>query len=208
MTATIVSIAEVRANASDPVLSQIEAYWDALRAGRTAPARAQVNPRGLSDVLSHCFVLERVAKHYASFRVYGRKVTELMGLELREMPVTAPFFAESREILEETLVQVFDRPAAARLSIESPGSFRRERIEGRLSLLPLRDDLGQTSRILGGISYHGDVGRSPRRLEITAKSVHDLERGVSLPRAATHRPRSMELTDAPATVVQLPLSAD
>ena len=94
MNASVVSLVERRAAAADPVLNVVEAYWDGLRAGRIAPARAEVSPRGLSEVLSKCFILERIAPGFARFRVFGRHVGDLMGADLRNIPLSALVFAQ------------------------------------------------------------------------------------------------------------------
>ena len=48
----------------------------------------------------------------------------------------------------------------------SPAGFGRARLEGEMILAPLRSDLGDIDRVLGGIAYDGRVGRTPRRIEI------------------------------------------
>ena len=209
MNASVISLVERRAAAADPVLNQVEAYWDGLRAGRNAPSRAEVSPRGLTDVLSRCFILERIAPGFARFRVFGRHVGDLMGGDLRNMPLSALFFAEDREILEETLIQVFDRPATARLAIESPPGLGRERLTCRMSLLPLRDDLGQMNRMLGAISVEGRIGRAPRKLTITGKTLSSIPQGnaMKLASGAAAR-RANGNAGETGTVVHLKLPAD
>ncbi len=208
MTAEVINLIERRASASDPVLNQVEAYWDGLRAGRVAPARAEVSPRGLTDVLSKCFILERVAPGFARFRVFGRHVGDLMGGDLRNMPISALFYAEDREILEETLIQVFDQPATARLAIESPPSFGKERLTCRMTILPLRDDLGHMNRALGAITVSGKIGRAPRRLTITAKTLTGIPQGIAMRAPTTPLPAREKRPDSSGVVVQLPLSVD
>ena len=212
MTARVISLVERRAAVADPVLNRVETYWDGLRAGRNAPSRAEVSPQGLTEVLSNCFILERIAPGLARFRVFGRHVSELMGADLRGMPISALFFAEDREILEETLTQVFDRPATARLAVESPGGAGRERLSCKMTLLPLRDDLGNMSRLLGALTVEGTVGRAPRRLTITGKTLLDVPKGEAMksvhlpvrPRIAAALPERGEM----GNVVRLPLSAE
>lgn len=210
MNAVVIDLVERRAAVADPVLNQVEAYWDGLRAGRQAPARAEVSPRGLTDVLSRCFILERIAPGFARFRVFGRHVGDLMGADLRNMPISALFHAEDREILEETLQQVFDRPATARLAIESPGGFGREKLVCRMTLLPLRDDLGHMNRLLGAISVEGKIGRAPRRLKITGKNLTEIHMGAAM-RSRSPGParrKAERPAGETATVVRLPLPAE
>ena len=82
------------------------------------------------------------------------------------MPISALFLPGSREILSETLQSVFDDPAATRLVIHSPKGVGRAELKGEMLLLPLRSDLGDIDRVLGGIWLEGDIGRTPRRFEI------------------------------------------
>lgn len=208
MTAKVIDLVERRATAADPVLNLVEAYWDGLRAGRLAPSRAEISPRGLTEVLSKCFILERIAPGFARFRVFGRHVGDLMGGDLRNMPISALFFAEDRDVLEEVLLTLFDGPAAARLAIESPPGFGRDRLSCRMTLLPLRDDLGHMTRALGAISVSGTIGRAPRRLAITAKTMIDLEKSVALGIPSRPDRRPADGSGEAGTVVQLPLSAD
>lgn len=210
MSATIFSLSEHRANVADPTLLQVEAYWDALRAGRLIPTRADVNPRGLSDVLSCCFILERISIRFARFRVYGRNVSELAGTELREMPISALFTPASREIIGETIEQVLDTPSSARLMLETRGSFLRSSVQCHMTLLPLRDDMGGATRILGCVSHRGELGDRHRQLEIVAKTVKPIEKNVSLarPTPVTRRIGDPNISADGGTVVHLPFDAE
>ncbi|MEM6826191.1 MAG: PAS domain-containing protein [Pseudomonadota bacterium] len=212
MTASVISLVERRAAVADPVLNRVETYWDDLRSGRNAPSRAEVSPQGLSNVLSNCFILERIAPGLARFRVFGRHVSDVMGADLRGMPISAMFFAEDREVLEETLTQVFDRPATARLAVESPGGFGRERLACKMALLPLRDDLGSMSRLLGAITVTGEVGKTPRRLAITGKTLLDVPMGEAMKGVhiapSVPKPRPIAASEEMGKIVRLPLSAE
>lgn len=209
MNASVINLAERRAAVADPVLNQVEAYWDGLRAGRLAPMRADVSPRGLSGALSHCFILERVTPNLARFRVFGQQIGDMMGADSRGLPISTLFFAEDREILEETLFQVFNRPATARLALESPGGFGRERLTCKMSLLPLCDDFGTINRILGTLSVHGTIGRAPRRLTITGKTILDVPEGSDMKAAylPPRAPSDLKTKDA-GKVVTLRLPAN
>ncbi len=208
MSARIFSLSEHRANVADPTLVQVEAYWDALRTGRVMPARADINPRGLSAVLSNCFILERISTRFARFRVYGRSVSTLAGTELREMPISALFTAESREIVGETIEQVLDNPAAVRLMLEMKGTFLRRSVQSHMTLLPLRDDLGSATRILGCVVSSDEPGDRHRQLDVTAKTVKPLEAGVSLALPSALLRKSDDEDAERGTVVQLPLDAE
>lgn len=208
MSASVISLSEHRANVADPTLVQVEAYWDALRTGRVMPARADVNPRGLSAVLKHCFILERLSTRFARFRVYGRGVSDLVGTELREMPISALFTPESREIIGETIEQVLDTPSHARLMLQMRGTFLKQAVHSHMTLLPLRDDLGSATRILGCVTSSGEPGDNHRQLEVTAKTLKPLEAGVSLNLPLSLVPRDRDAPMERGTVVQLPFDAE
>ena len=80
-------------------LRQAEAYWTALRRGDDVPSRSQIDPRGLENILSNTFILERIAPGIARFRLAGSLVNEMAGMEVRGMPVTAFFTTEARKQL-------------------------------------------------------------------------------------------------------------
>lgn len=132
-------------------LRQIEAYWHALRRGGDVPARSDVDPRGLDNVLSNTFILERIAPGVARFRIAGNALSELAGHEVRGMPLTAFFAPTTRDLVSDTLEHVFDEPAVADLCLTTEPALGRATVEARMVLLPLRSDLGDVSRALGGL---------------------------------------------------------
>jgi hypothetical protein len=157
-----------------PSLDKIEQYWNLVRSNRLVPSRAEIDPRGLEGVLSHAFILERITGGLARFRIAGSHINDLTGLELRQMPISALFLPNSRQILSDALVAVFEEPSMVRLRIESKGGFGREKMTGEMILLPLRSDTGQIDRVLGGIVMDGKIGRTPRRIEILGQSRQSL----------------------------------
>ena len=151
-------------------IDRIASYWNSVRGTRLVPSRCEIDPRGLDGILGHAFILERITGGLARFRIAGSHLTELTGLELRQMPLSALFLPSSREILADALEAVFDEPAIVRMGISSPGGFGRPPLQGELILLPLRSDLGDIDRVLGGIVFEGRIGRSQRRIEIVSQS--------------------------------------
>ena len=170
----ILSMVHSRTVSPTPALDKIERYWNVVRANRLVPSRSEIDPRGLEGVLGHTFILERITGGLARFRIAGSHISDITGLELRQMPVSALFMPNSREILSDALISAFEDPAAIRMRLESKGGFGRERLGGEMILLPLRSDQGQIDRILGGISLDGKIGRRPRRLEILGQSRQSL----------------------------------
>lgn len=148
-------------------LAQVEAYWEALRGNRLMPTRAEIDPRGIEQALEFSFIVERVAPGIARLRIAGSHLSDLMGMEVRGMPLTAFFTPGSRRQLSDTLEEVFETPAACTVTLHSGKSAGAAALDARLLLLPLKSDLGDVSRILGVLVSVGDIGRSPRRFDVT-----------------------------------------
>lgn len=149
-------------------MRQAEAYWTALRRGDDIPNRSQIDPRGLENILSQTFILERVAPGIARFRLAGQKVNEMAGMEVRGMPITAFFTPEARKQLSAALEHMFESPAIVEVEMQTEASRMRGRREARLLLLPLRSDLGDVSRALGVFVSEGNPTSTSQRFAISS----------------------------------------
>lgn len=155
-------------------VQEVEAYWEAIRAGRLVPRRADIDPRGIERALEFAFVLERVAPGIARLRIAGSHLSDLMGMEVRGMPVSSFVTPQSRNRMGDALEQVFDSPAKVTVDLESEGGLGKPTITGRMILLPMKSDLGDISRALGCFATTGEIGRTPRRFEVTDTHVRPL----------------------------------
>ena len=153
------------------ILLELRSYWDSLRHGRAIPLRADVEPRGIRGALDYAFILERIAPGAGRFRLAGRHLIDLMGMEVRGMPLCSLLNPPFRGRLSDVLESVFHAPQIAELQLHSPASFARPELNARMLLLPLRSDLGDVTRVLGCIAAEGEIGRPPRRLDIRADKV-------------------------------------
>jgi len=160
-----------------PAIAQIDAYWEALRGDRQVPLRAEIDPRGIDQALENAFILERIAPTVARFRLAGMHLNELMGMEVRGMPVTTLFDPADRGKVTGLLEHVFEQPAKLRLRLgTAPGTWTHAGPAGELLLLPLRSDLGDISRALGCIVTDGmPIGRAPHRFTIAAQELVPLD---------------------------------
>lgn len=145
---------------------KVERYWDDLRRGQIVPYRSEVDPRRIEDALSCAFIGERVSAGMARLRIAGTEINDLMGMETRGMPVSALIEPGSRARFSAALRALFAEPAAIRMRLAAPGSLGRPAMSGNLVLLPMRDDMGEITRLLGCLEVAGKVGRCPRRFEI------------------------------------------
>lgn len=154
--------------------SQVRAYWAALRQGGALPARAALDPRGFGGVLDRVFLAERIGKGLAHVRIAGSALTELAGTELRGLPLSCLFTAESRPLLAQALEEVFTGPAIVEIDLGSDRGSTGLAI-ARLVLLPLEKE-GDCRQVLGvfGLADGPGAGklqvlaRRSERLVVTA----------------------------------------
>jgi len=166
----VVRLGRGRTAVSYPAVSQVDAYWEALRDGRLMPQRAEVDPRGLESALEFAFILERIAPGVGRFRIAGMHLNDLLGMEVRGMPLTAMFDPAARDKVQETLMAVTETPKVADLMLSSRRGIGRPALTARMWLAPLATDTGGPPRVLGCLQSLGHIGRAPRRF--TVDQVH------------------------------------
>ncbi|SFR39834.1 PAS domain-containing protein [Yoonia tamlensis] len=152
--------------ADNPVLMQLESYWRALRHARHIPARNDIRPHEIDSALPHAFILQRVAPGVARMRVAGQQLHDLLKMDARGMPVSSFFHADARAQIADLVELAFSEPAIVAVPLVSQGNVVRAPLTGTMLLLPLRDDNGQTSRVLGALMTQGHRGNRQRRFEI------------------------------------------
>jgi len=173
----VISMAGFREQARFLEIKQIEAYWEGLRMGRLVPQRSEIDPRGIEQALEYTFILERIAPGLGRFRLSGMHLKDLLGMEVRGMPFTSFFTPAARRKVTDALEMVFDGPQVAELSLMAETGIGKPALDARVILLPLRSDLGEVTRVLGALVTDGQIGRSPRRFEVTDVQMKVLEPG-------------------------------
>lgn len=176
------------------VLNEVEAYWEGLRRNAEVPSRSDIDPRGIENALEYAFILERIAPGLARMRIAGMHLSDLMGMEVRGMPISAFVPPESRDGFSATLEQVLDTPAKARLTLSAEGGVGKPPLEGRMLLLPLQNDLGDVARVLGCFETIGQIGRAPRRFNVLETELTRLDVKPPL-RRRSERPAPMPEID-------------
>ena len=147
-------------------INQVDAYWEGLRNGRLMPERAEVDPRGMESALEFAFMLEHVAPGVARFRVAGRHLSDLLGMEVRGMPISSFIEPEGRAQFARALDKVVNTPQVADICLSSPRGIGRPAVTARLFLAPLATGGVALPRILGCLQSEGQIGRAPRRFGI------------------------------------------
>lgn len=164
----VVDMTQIASANRFPAIKEVEAYWESLRAGRLVPRRSDIDPRGIERALEYAFILERIAPGLARMRIAGSHLTELMGMEVRGMPVSAFFTPTGRTQMSDALEEVFDGPSKVVLDLHAEPGMGKPAIAAKMIMLPLKSDLGDISRVLGCFATKGEIGRTPRRFEIDA----------------------------------------
>lgn len=163
----VVVLDRFRSGRSLSPLRQAEAYWLALGGEGQVPRRDQIDPRALENILAHSFILERVTRRGARFRLAGDHLTDLSGMDLRGAPFTALFADDARAEAGAILQRVFTAPAVAELRLQTPKVPGAPVLEGRMLLLPLASEDGGIARALGVlVSDGGGAVPPPVRFDI------------------------------------------
>jgi hypothetical protein len=172
-------------------LAEVRAYWEGLRGGSGLPRRDQIDPRGIAGALDTVFLLERVAPGVARFRLAGMQVNDLLGMDVRGMPLSAMIDPGARPRMAEALNTLFAGPAILTLGLEAERSVGRPALEGRLLLLPLISARGPCDLALGCLATHGATGRAPRRFDISSLTSEALV-SIEAELDAASRPRPQQ----------------
>ncbi|MBI1172033.1 PAS domain-containing protein [bacterium] len=190
-----------------PALAEVRAYWEGLREGGALPERDRIDPRGIAGALENTFLLERVASGIGRFRIAGMHLHDLMGMDVRGMPLSAMFEPAGRIRLADALEGVFATPAVLELWLEAERGIGRPALEGRLIVLPLTGVRGETSLALGCLAMEGSMGRAPRRFAISGLMSEVIERRRTNWRETPPEVVDRRLQDLPPIAAVPPLPA-
>ena len=175
-------------------LAEVRAYWEGLRGGDGLPRRDQIDPRGIAGALDTVFLLERVAPGVARFRLAGMKINDLLGMDVRGMPLSAMIEPGGRNRMAEALESLFSGPAILTLGLEAEREVGRPALEAKLVLLPLISSRGPCDLALGCLATHGQTGRAPRRFAIAQLATEALVSiAAELERASRPQPPAPRL---------------
>lgn len=159
-------------------LAEIESYWHVRAGGRPMPDRAEIGPHGMEAALPHALLIERIAPGIGRLRLAGGHLRDLMGMELRGMPISALVEPDARPLLADAIDTALDLPALVHVDVTSAPGLGRPALQGRLLLAPLSSRDGRLRMLLGGLAMTGAVGRPPRRLCVGAVSVSPIAGAV------------------------------
>src|SRR5690606_1239178 len=81
-------------------------YWNAIRAGRPAPRRAEIEPGDIRRVLPYVFILERKDRDTYRFRLAGTGLCSTYGMEFRGHNMLSMWSDDCVESLKQALDDV------------------------------------------------------------------------------------------------------
>ena len=147
-------------------LQEVRAYWEAMRKDGRLPRRDDINPRGMASALEQVFLVEQIAPNHGRLRLAGMAISDLLGMDVRGMPITALLEPVARAKLSEALGGLFRGDHILDLWLEAERGIGPPLL-ARMLLLPLIGTHGEPDLALGCFCTKGDIGRAPRRFAIS-----------------------------------------
>jgi hypothetical protein len=128
----------------------LHGMWNALRGGRSAPFRAELDAGRIGAKAPFLAIFEHVGPSNFRIRIAGDRLNRWFGLELRGMSALAMIDGAARNHAQAALNRVVGDPAVGVLS------GRTRALDGRaqafeMVLLPMRSDFGRIDRVLAGV---------------------------------------------------------
>jgi len=161
------------ADAEFPSIAQVESYWNTLKDPQALPPRHAIDPGEIAKSLPNAFILERVSDQNTRFRVAGSKVSDVLGMDLRGMPITSLIAPDDRTLFSEIVEDMFRMPASARLHLHWSKAETSAPI-GQLLILPLTDQNGKCARAIGCLEYKGRKPKHPNRFYLSGSVVRQI----------------------------------
>lgn len=176
-TGNVLYIVDSKRPSAGCIMSEMHAYWQSLRQNGSVPLRADVRPDAISKILDYSFLIERVAPGMARLRLAGQHMIDLMGMELRGMPLCTVINQGSRKQMCKITETVFKAPQIAEVKLFAQSAHGCPGATGSMLLLPLKSDLDDVTRALGCLVTDGTGAARPRRFDLTGAKFTPVIRG-------------------------------
>ena len=157
---------EIQRGETPKAFTRLRHYWNGLRVNGALPHRTDIAPRDIGDILDSTLLVERIAPGIARVRIAGLRLSDVLGMDLRGMPLSALILPSERAAFATEIETIFARPAQAEFWLRSDWGIGRPVLEARLLLLPVVGDVGRVDRALGYLHLSGTIGRAPRRFDL------------------------------------------
>lgn len=123
-------------------------YWNAIRAGRPAPRRGEIEPGDIRRILPYVFILERKDRDTYRFRLAGTGLCSTYGMEFRGHNMLSMWSDDCAENLKEALDDVATNATVSVVEYTAATNDGRE-VTFEMILLPLAHEDGSMTRVLG-----------------------------------------------------------
>lgn len=123
-------------------------YWNAIRAGRPAPRRGEIEPGDIRRILPYVFILERKDRDTWRFRLAGTGLCRTYGMEFRGHNLLTMWPDECAENLKQALDHVTMNATVSVVEYTAATNDGRE-ATFEMILLPLAHEDGSMTRVLG-----------------------------------------------------------
>lgn len=123
-------------------------YWNAMRAGRLAPKRSEIEPGDIKRLLPYVFILERQDDWSYAFRLAGTGLCSAYGMEFRGHNILSMWQDDCLDNIKRALEDVTGAANIAIVEYTAATSQQRE-ATFEMILLPLAAENGAITRILG-----------------------------------------------------------
>lgn len=144
-------------NLDEPLLAELYSYWSQRRRGRKVPARADIDPIDIPQLLPHVTLTELVdAKADAGFRIRfrlaGTQIEERFGCPLTnrylDELVEGPFVQYVMDLYARLIDEMAPLYSEARFGADFAEALHAKRL-----MLPLSDDQVRVNMVLAGVVF-------------------------------------------------------
>ncbi|NYS26184.1 PAS domain-containing protein [Rhodobacteraceae bacterium 2376] len=185
-----------------PQVTCVLRNWATLKGDRLAPRRSEIDPRPIASALSQTFIAALVAPRVARMRIAGTGLHDLMGMDVRGMPLTVFFNGHAREEVMRACTHV-TQGGHVLLPVCTEKAVGQPPMDGLLALLPLSSDGSRIDLVLGILETSGQIGTAPRRFQL--RSPLRAPKATALPRTRPLIPALRDQMTGPASA-ETPLS--
>jgi hypothetical protein len=155
-------------------LARLHAYWDAARGRRRMPAREDIDPVALRDILPHILMVdvEREPLRFR-YRLVGTYVTNISGRDITGLYADATTFPHRLEEVVTPYLLVVEHRAPVGKYGQARWVPNRPWVRLETLLLPLGSTDDAVEIILAGIAQYGrDVAERGGGDDLTVQGVH------------------------------------
>lgn len=126
-------------------------YWNDVRGERLAPARFDIEPSRIADILAETFILEQVDSRTYTFRLAGTRICDYFGSELRGRNFIDLAGHDDRATMEHALASITGQGSVGVFELAAHDPAGRI-VDFEALVLPLVHDRSVISRYLGSVS--------------------------------------------------------